>query len=154
MTCCWCTRTRCRCCRRVAGQIAHAHHATVNDVVLAVVAGGLRELLGSRREPVHDMTLRAMVPMSMHHEQPGQARGNLNAMTIMPLTLGEPDHRRRLELIAAETVQRKRKTRPQAMSTGIFRFTFARRAITAMAAHNWLFNLSITNVPGPPVLLY
>ena len=33
-------------------QIAHAHHAKVNDVVLAAVAGGLRELLASRGEPI------------------------------------------------------------------------------------------------------
>jgi WS/DGAT/MGAT family acyltransferase len=138
----------------VTKQIAHARHATVNDVVLAAVAAGLRELLASRGEPVDGMTLRAMVPISMHHEQQGHALGNLNAMMIMPLTLREPDHSRRLELIAAETVQRKRKTRPQAMTTGIFRLTFARRAMTAMAAHNWLFNLSITNVPGPPLPLY
>jgi diacylglycerol O-acyltransferase / wax synthase len=57
-------------------QIAHAHQARVNDVVLAAVAGGLRQLLAGRGEPVDRLVLRAMVPISLHHEQPGQARGN------------------------------------------------------------------------------
>jgi diacylglycerol O-acyltransferase / wax synthase len=47
--------------------------------------------------------LRVMVPISLHHEQPGQGRGNQIAMMMVPLRLGEPDPVRRLELIAAET---------------------------------------------------
>jgi hypothetical protein len=57
-------------------QIAHAHHATVNDVILAAVAGGLRELLASRGEDIHGLVQRAMVTISLHEEQPEQARGN------------------------------------------------------------------------------
>ena len=59
-----------------AKQIAHARQATVNDVVLAAVAGGLRQLLASRGEDVAGLTQRAMVTISLHDEQPGQARGN------------------------------------------------------------------------------
>ena len=47
--------------------------------------------------------LRVMVPISLHHEQLGQGRGNQIAMMMVPLPLGEPDPVRRLELIAAET---------------------------------------------------
>jgi diacylglycerol O-acyltransferase / wax synthase len=54
-------------------QIAHAHDAKVNDVVLAAVAGGLRELLRGRGEHVEQLALRAMVPVSLHREQPGRA---------------------------------------------------------------------------------
>ena len=70
--------------------IAHAHHATVNDVLLTAVAGGLRNLLGSRGEPVEELVLRAFVPVSLHREQPGQARGNLDGAMIVPLPVGEP----------------------------------------------------------------
>src|SRR5215207_4171480 len=59
----------------LAKRIAHAHDAKVNDIVLAAVGGGLRELLASRGEPIDALVLRAMVPVSLHHEQPGQARG-------------------------------------------------------------------------------
>ena len=58
--------------------VAHTHDATVNDVLLTAVAGGLRTLLASRGEPVGGLVLRAFVPVSLHREQPGQARGNLD----------------------------------------------------------------------------
>jgi hypothetical protein len=94
----------------VAKQIAHAHDAKINNVVLAAVASGLRELLASRGEPVDALVLRAMVPVSLHHEQSGQARGNLDGMMTVPLPLGEPDTDRLLHRIAAETVERKRRS--------------------------------------------
>jgi len=56
-------------------QIAHAHHATVNDVLLAAVAGGLRQLLTGRGEDVAGLVQRTMVTISLHQEQPGQAPG-------------------------------------------------------------------------------
>jgi WS/DGAT/MGAT family acyltransferase len=102
-------------------QIAHAHHAKVNDVVLAAVAGGLRQLLARRGEDVRGLVQRAMVTISLHDEQPGQAQGNKPGWMMVPLPLGEPDPVRRLELIAAETAARKDKPRPEAGS-GIFRF--------------------------------
>jgi diacylglycerol O-acyltransferase len=138
----------------LAKQIAHAHDAKVNDVVLTAVAGGLRALLGGRGEPVGELVLRAMVPVSLHHEQPGQARGNLDGMIVVPLPAGEPDPVRLLRLVAAETAQRKKKAHPQAMSTGIFRFTATRRAVTWLAARQRRFSLTVTNVPGPPVPLH
>ena len=70
--------------------------------------------------------LRAMVPISLHHEQPGQARGNQDGWMMVPLPLGEPDPVRRLELIAAETAARKHKAHPQ-VGSGIFRFVAAQR---------------------------
>ena len=105
----------------LAKQIAHDHDAKVNDVVLAAVTGGLRDLLASRGEDVHGLVQRAMVTISQHEEQPGQAQGNKPGWMMVPLPLGAPDPVRRLELIAAETAARKDKARPEAGS-GIFRF--------------------------------
>jgi diacylglycerol O-acyltransferase / wax synthase len=137
-----------------AKQIAHTHGAKVNDVVLTAVAGGLRDLLAGRGESARGLVLRAMVPVSLHREQPGPARGNLDAMIVVPLPVGEPDPVRLLHQIAAETAVRKNKAHPQAMSTGIFQFTAARRAVTRLAARQRRFSLTVTNVPGPPVPLY
>jgi diacylglycerol O-acyltransferase / wax synthase len=132
--------------------IAHAHDATVNDVLLTAVAGGLRSLLGSRGEPIGELVLRAFVPVSLHREQPGQARGNLDGAMVAPLPLGEPDHVRRLRLIAAETAERKKKSRPPA---GTFmRNAVIQRAFLRYAARQRLMNIYIANVPGPPVPLY
>jgi diacylglycerol O-acyltransferase / wax synthase len=137
----------------VAKQVAHAHHAKVNDVVLAAVAGGLRQLLAGRGEPVEGLVLRVMVPISLHHEQPGQASGNQDAVMVVPLWLGEPDPVHRLELIAAETTVRKHKARPQSAS-GILSLPVVQRASYRFLAHQRFVNLSVTNVPGPPVPLY
>jgi diacylglycerol O-acyltransferase len=134
-------------------QIAHLHHATVNDVALAAVAGGLRQLLASRGEDVAGLVQRAMVTISLHQEQPGQAQGNKPGWMMVPLPLGEPDPVRRLELIAAETAARKHKDRPQA-GTGIFRFVAGQRAWYRHFPRQRSVNLVVTNAPGPPVPLY
>jgi diacylglycerol O-acyltransferase / wax synthase len=134
-------------------QLAHAHQAKVNDVVLAAVAGGLRQLLAGRGEDVQGLVQRAMVPISLHQEQPGQARGNQPGWMMVPLPLGEPDPVRRLELIAAETAARTHKARPQAGS-GIFRFVAGQRAWYRHFPRQRSVNLVVTNVPGPPVPLY
>jgi diacylglycerol O-acyltransferase len=134
-------------------QIAHLHQAKVNDVVLAAVAGGLGQLLANRGEDVQGLVLRAMVPISLHQEQPGQARGNQPGWMMVPLPLGEPDPVRRLELIAAETAARMYKARPQAGS-GIFRFVAGQRAWYRHFLRQRSVNLVVTNVPGPPVPLY
>jgi diacylglycerol O-acyltransferase / wax synthase len=137
----------------LAKRIGHAHHAKVNDVVLAAVAGGLRELLRRRGEDVEGLALRAAVPVSLHQEQPGQARGNQDGTMIVPLRLGEPDAVRRLGLIAAETAARKQHPHPPGAS-GIMRFPAVQRAVFRLLARQRLVNLWVTNVPGPPVPLY
>jgi diacylglycerol O-acyltransferase len=117
------------------------------------VAGGLRQLLASRGEDVAGLVQRAMVTISLHDEQPGQARGNKPGWMMVPLPLGEPDPVRRLELIAAETAARKHKARPQA-GTGIFRFAAGQRAWYRHFPRQRSVNLVVTNAPGPPVPLY
>jgi diacylglycerol O-acyltransferase len=134
-------------------QLAHAHQATVNDVVLAAVAGGLRQLLASRGEDVRGLVQRAMVTISTHDEAPGEARGNKPGWMMVPLPLGEPDPVRRLELIAAETAARKHKARPQA-GTGMFRFVAAQRLWYRCFPRQRSVNLVVSNAPGPPVPLF
>jgi diacylglycerol O-acyltransferase len=134
-------------------EVAHFHRATVNDVVLAAVAGGLGQLLASRGEPIKGLVLRAMVPISLHHEQAGQAQGNQPGWMMVPLPLWESDPARRLRLIAAETAARTRRARPEAGS-GIFRFVTAQRAWYRHFPRQRSVNLVVTNVPGPPVPLY
>ncbi len=135
-----------------ASTIARAHGGTVNDVVLAAVAGGLRDLLLARGEPVADLVLRASVPVSLHQEQSGRPQGNQVGWMAVPLPVGEPCPARRLELIAAETAERKRNARPE-ITSGIFRFTLAQRVFNLFLPHQRYLNTFITNVPGPPTPL-
>ena len=80
--------------------------------MLAAIAAGLRDLLLGRGEHVEDLVLRAMVPVSLHAEQPGHASGNQDGWMVVPLPIGEPGHARSLHLITAETAERKTKARP------------------------------------------
>jgi diacylglycerol O-acyltransferase len=133
-------------------RIAHAHGGKVNDVLMAVLAGGLRELLLGRGERVDGLVLRAIVPVSLHTERPGQARGNLDGAMVVPLPIGEADDARRLELIAAETVERKEQHHPQ--SGTLFRNIPMQRAFLRLAPYQQAINTYAANVPGPPVPLY
>jgi diacylglycerol O-acyltransferase / wax synthase len=133
-------------------RIAHAHDAKVNDVLMAVLAGGLRALLLGRGERVDGLVLRAAVPVSLHREQPGQARGNLDGMMAVPLPVGEPDDAHRLELIAADTAERKKKHRPHGGT--LFRNVPIQRAFVRLAPYQHVMNTYAANVPGPPVRLY
>jgi diacylglycerol O-acyltransferase / wax synthase len=133
--------------------VGHTHAATVNDVVLAAVSGGLRDLLISRGEPVQGLALRAMVTISLHDEEPGHAQGNKPGWMMVPLPLDEPDPARRLERIAAQTAARKHKPRPEA-GTGIFRFLAGQRLWYREFPRQRAVNIVVTNVPGPPMPVY
>ena len=136
-----------------AKRVAHVHRAKVNDVVLAAVAGGLRDLLAGRGEDVQDLVQRAMVTISHHDERPGEAQGNKPGWMMVPLPVGEPDPVRRLMLIAAETGARKGKARPEAGS-GIFRFVAGQRIWYRLFPRQRSVNLVVSNVPGPPIPMY
>ena len=135
-----------------AKRVAHARHATVNDVLLTAVAAGYADLFSRRGEPTDGVILRAFVPVSLHQEQPGAAQGNVDAGMLVPLPIGERDDVRRLELIAAETSERKKKSRPPAGS--MFRTVFLQRAFLRLMPRQRFMNAYVANVPGPPIPLY
>jgi WS/DGAT/MGAT family acyltransferase len=136
----------------MAKNVAHAHGATVNDVLLTAVAAGYAELFRSRGEPTDGIVLRAFVPVSLHREQPGAARGNVDAGMLVPLPIGERDDVRRLELIAAETSERKKKSRPPAGS--MFRTVLLQRVFLRLMPRQRFMNAYVANVPGPPIPLF
>lgn len=131
---------------------AHAHGATVNDVLLTAVAAGYDELFRSRGDQTDGGVLRVFVPVSLHQEQPGAARGNVDAGMLVPVSIAERDHVRRLEMIAAETSERKKKSRPPAGS--MFRTIFLQRAFLHLMPRQRFMNSYVANVPGPPIPLY
>ncbi len=133
-----------------------AFGTTVNDALLAAVAGALRTWLRTRGIEPRD--LRAMVPVSL---RPGPGRGefgNRVAMLIVPLPCGEPDPARRLEIVhdamgaekasgqvrAGEVVTRVADLAPPITVAALTRLQSVQRA----------FNVLVTNVPGPSFPLY
>jgi hypothetical protein len=121
-------------------------------VLLTAVSSGYADLLRSRGEPTDGVVMRAFVPVSLHQEQPGGARGNVDAGMQVPLPIGERDDVRRLELIAAATAERKKKSRPPAGS--VFRSVLLQRAFLRLMPRQRFMNAYVANVPGPPIPLY
>jgi diacylglycerol O-acyltransferase / wax synthase len=136
----------------VVRRIAHTHHVKINDVLLTAVARGYRALLRSRGERVEDLVLRGFVPVSLHQEQPGEARGNVDAGMVVPLPIDEPDDARLLERIAAESAERKAKARPPAGE--LFGSIVVQRAFLLYMPYQRVMNAYVADVPGPPVLLF
>jgi diacylglycerol O-acyltransferase / wax synthase len=131
--------------------IAHAHGAKVNDVLLTVIAGGLRALLRGRGEDVAGAVLRVYVPVSLRHGQYAGARGNQIAQMVVPLPIGPPDPVDRLRRIAAETARRKARARPSVgkMPTG----GIAGRALLKLIDRQHV-NVTTADLPGPEAPLY
>jgi len=125
--------------------------ATVNDVLLAIIAGGLREWLPS--ESSRARHLRAQVPVSLHHRDEGSGIvGNHDSFMNVDLPLGEEDPLVRLDLISAETTKRKRLDDAQEMYDlfhALGRVKLIDKAITHLAGSASEFSLAISNVPGP-----
>jgi len=127
----------------------------VNDVVLAIVAGGLRPLLASRGENIDRLHLRAFVPVSLRAAGDRAMDGNRVSGIVVPLPVDEPDGVRRLELVTSST-QRLKKT-DQALSMHALTSVqdFIPPTLLALAGRQAVqqagfANLVVTNVPGPP----
>jgi diacylglycerol O-acyltransferase len=128
-------------------QTAHAHGATINDVLLAVTTAGLRALLRSRGEPVDQLTPRIDVPVTLRPAQGrDQARGNLIGQMMVPLPVGVSDPGQRLARIAAETRARKA-TRPASVGV-LLRNRMARRVLLRLLDRQPV-NLTSADLPGP-----
>jgi WS/DGAT/MGAT family acyltransferase len=132
-----------------ARQIAHASHprATVNDVLLATIGGGLQAWLrpGGAR-------LRAKVPVGMHPEGADPRIGNRDSFFFVDLAASERDPRARLETIGAQTRVRKRTD-----AETLHRFIGDLRAvgplsrpIERLVADPHAFTVEISNLVGPP----
>lgn len=138
-----------------AREVAAELGASVNDVALACVTGGLRELLLSRGTPVAGRTLRALVPVSLRH--PGQrgSGGNLVSGVVVRLPVSEPDPVARVRSVHRVLRDAKDGTAalgPVAALGVVERLPEPLAAVLGRAAarsrHGWCAT-AVTNVPGP-----
>ena len=83
--------------------VKNALGGTVNDVVLATVAGALYRLLRSRHEPTRNRVLRAMVPVSVRTRDQRSAMGNRVSTIFVELPVGPMGAKKRLTLIRERT---------------------------------------------------
>jgi diacylglycerol O-acyltransferase len=133
--------------------VAHAHGATVNDLLLAAVTGGLRALLVARGTPVDGLTLYASVPVALRAGADTAGLGNQVGLMIVPLPVGEPDPVQRLRQVSQATIQRKRRPGLLASLRPVGSLTIL-RALNHYSRHQQIVDLFVTNVPGPKRPLY
>jgi diacylglycerol O-acyltransferase / wax synthase len=131
---------------------------TVNDVVLATVTGALRRHLHARGVSTQDLTLRAMVPVSVRSDIEQGALGNRVAAMMAPLPVWCENPTVRLDVVRDS--MRNLKSSGQAVGAEVLTRIggFAPPTIMAQAARigsrQRAFNLVVTNVPGPQFPLY
>ena len=131
---------------------------TVNDVVLAGVAGGLQRLFAHRGDDVAGMRLRVMIPVSVRADDQRGALGNKVSAMFVSLPVDKIPPGERLAAISEQT--RHLKDRQQAVSADflINMSDYVAPTLMSLAArvvHRQRFlNLVVTNVPGPQFPLY
>jgi diacylglycerol O-acyltransferase / wax synthase len=139
-------------------QVKNELGGTVNDVILAAVAGALGRYMRSRGHPTDGVELRAMVPVSVRTAEEQGALGNRVTSMMAPLPIWCEDPARRLELVRQSMGDLKQSK--QAMgATLLTQLTdFAPPTIAGQAARlqsrQRFFNLVVTNIPGPQFPLY
>ena len=129
--------------------------ATVNDVLLTIVAGGLRTWL-ERHERVR-RHLRAQVPVSLHHRnEDATESGNRDSFINVDLPLGVRDPLAMLDLISAQTLARKQLDDADEMYDllhALGAVKYVGKAAKRMTNSPREFSLAISNVPGPPTVV-
>jgi WS/DGAT/MGAT family acyltransferase len=138
--------------------------ATVNDVILAIIGGGLRKYLQAH-DDLPKQSLAAMAPISVRAEGEKGALGNLVSAMLVPLGTHIEDPAERLRFIHKETKNSKAMTNAVGARTLTDYSQFMPAALAGLAArlytrlgvsnlHSPVFNVVATNVPGPRVPIY
>jgi WS/DGAT/MGAT family acyltransferase len=139
-------------------QIKRKLGGTVNDVVLAVTAGGLRRLFEDRGEISKVETFRAMVPVSLREAGEALGLGNRVSSLFVELPIAEPDPLLRFRKTAAAAEELKSSNQAASAETLIALAGATPPVIQSVVARlsftPRLFNVTITNVPGPQMTLY
>jgi len=139
-------------------QVKRGLGGTINDVVLAITTSGLRRLLLERGEEVPEQGMRAMVPMNVRTAGDRIAAGNVITSLFVHLPVAEPDPIRCYARQTEEAEELKAGTQALGSSSLIKLTSLAPPVLHSLLARSLyatrLFNVTITNVPGPQQPLY
>jgi diacylglycerol O-acyltransferase / wax synthase len=138
--------------------VKNAFGGTVNDVVLAIVAGALRDFLIARGMRTEGVELRALVPVSVRTEGEHHQMGNRIVVMRGPLPVYIADPVQRLKFVSHAMDGLKESKQALGAEAIAGAQNFAPPTILAQASRlnfsTRLFNLIVTNVPGPQFPLY
>ena len=131
-------------------RIGEAHSATVNDVLLAVSAGGMRRFLRDRGQDL--VPLKTMVPVSVRANGDAGELGNQISFVFVDLPCDEPDPVRRLRDVQLGMSERKETGDPEGADFAMRAVSFVPRrlqhAVSRLIASPRTFNLTVSNIPG------
>jgi WS/DGAT/MGAT family acyltransferase len=138
-------------------EIRRRHGATVNDVVLAASAGGMRQYLELRGD--FPVPLKTMVPVNVRDRHVGRDElGNRISFVFVDLPCDEADARRRLRDVQFQVGARKAAGDPEGacrlLAAVGYAPRLARSAVARLVASPRTFNLTVSNIPGPRDPLY
>lgn len=132
--------------------IRKALGCSVNDVVLGIAAGAIRDFLTGRQVDPNELDFRIATPVNVRRAENETTAGNFVSTWIIPLPIGEADPVKRVEKIRATTAELKESHQETAIEL-------------VNAIHEWIpidlqglstgtQNLYLSNLPGPQVPLY
>ncbi|HSP96132.1 MAG TPA: wax ester/triacylglycerol synthase family O-acyltransferase [Candidatus Dormibacteraeota bacterium] len=131
---------------------------TLNDVVLATVAGALRRFCLQRAVDPDTLNVRALVPVSVRAPEEKGALGNRITEIIAPLPIQLDDAVSRLEAvrITMSGLKESKQALGGEVMTAIAEWTVPNVLVQAvkLGIRSRPYNLTVTNVPGPQVPLY
>jgi len=131
---------------------------TINDVVLACVAGAVRDYLGGRSDNLDEIDFRIFVPVSTRSDSERGKLGNRVSLLVARLPVDEADPRRRMARVVEET--RRLKGSDQVKGTNMveelsdWTATAVLTRFSRLAASRRAYNMVVTNVPGPAFPVY
>jgi WS/DGAT/MGAT family acyltransferase len=131
---------------------------TVNDVVLATVAGGIRRFLEERGSDPREGEFRVVVPVSVRRQDERGRMNNRASGWLATLPVGEPNVRKRYAAVRRATrwLKETRQERAAELLGRAAEFVAPGLVALGLRVVNFLapYNLIVTNVPGPGVPLY
>jgi len=134
----------------------HALGCTINDVVLTVVTGAVREYLILRGVDPTSLTFRVSSPVSVRNDEDKGKLGNHVSSWVIPLPISEADPRAQLAAIHAETARLKEERTALGVQTIMKLAEFTPSTLLTLGARSASgpINTIVTNVPGPQFPLY
>jgi WS/DGAT/MGAT family acyltransferase len=131
---------------------------TVNDVVLATIAGGIRRFLEVRGKDPRAGEFRVVVPVNVRREDERGRINNRASGWLATLPIGEPNVRKRYAAVRRTTrwLKETRQERAAELLNRAAEFAMPGTLSLALKLVSFLspYNLIVTNVPGPDVPLY